>query len=143
MKTTKTIITTIAITFGLALGITTAQAGQPGAAPDQPITITGKKPVKFTHTTHLQLGIACAECHHDEQHAPRTAESIGALTDSTVLQCATCHNSDFAKPELQNRKTIFHANCKTCHQAGLNGKKGPTNCGGCHIKTSKKAVEGC
>ena len=143
MKTRKTITTIVVVTIGLALGIGAAQADDPIKAPDRAITIMGKKPVKFNHTTHLEVGVACAECHHDDQHAPLNAESIGTLTDSAALQCATCHNSDFANPELQKRKNIFHANCKTCHQKGLNGKKGSTKCSGCHIKKKRKAVEGC
>jgi hypothetical protein len=143
MKTGRTISTIAAITIGLAIGITTAMANQPITAPDQPITIAGKKPVKFNHTKHLGLGIACAECHHDAKHLPRTAEDIGAMTDSSVLQCANCHNSDFAKPKLQKRKAIFHANCKTCHKAGLNNKTGPTKCSGCHTRKKPRAVEGC
>ncbi|MEN8136486.1 MAG: cytochrome c3 family protein [Thermodesulfobacteriota bacterium] len=143
MKTRKITATIVAITIGLAVGIGTVQANEQIKAPAKSITITGKKPVKFNHTTHLQMGVACAECHHDEQHNPRTAESISALPDSGVLQCATCHNSDFANPELQKRKTIFHANCKTCHKTGLNGKKGPTKCSGCHLKKKRKAIEGC
>ena len=142
MRNKKTITTIAAITIGLALVIGSAQADDQIKAPDKPIIIAGKKPVKFNHTTHLEMGIACADCHHDEQHNPWIAETIDALTDSTALQCANCHNSDFANPELQKRKTIFHSNCKACHKAGFNGKKGPTKCGGCHIK-KKKAIEGC
>ena len=143
MKTRKTISTIVVITIGLALGIGAAQANDPIKAPSEPITITGKKPVQFNHTSHLDIGIACADCHHDEQHSPRTAETIGAMPDRGALQCASCHNSDFANPELQKRKTIFHNNCKTCHKTGLNGKKGPTKCSGCHTKKKRKAIEGC
>lgn len=143
MKTKKTITSIVVVTIGLVLGIGAVQANEPIKAPSEPITITGKKPVQFKHTTHLALGIACAACHHDEQHAPRTAENIAGMTDSTALQCASCHNSDFANPELQKRKTIFHNNCKTCHKTGVNDKKGPTKCSGCHTKKKKKAIEGC
>jgi hypothetical protein len=143
MRNSKTSTTIIAIAIGLAVGIGTAQAAEPRTAPAEPITITGKKPVTFTHATHLALAIACAECHHDGQHVPLTSDAIAALADDGVLQCASCHNDTFAKPELRSRKTIFHNNCKTCHEAGLNNKKGPTNCSGCHRKSPKKAVEGC
>lgn len=142
MKNFRTIITTSAICIGLALGLGLAQAGDPVSAPDKTITIKGKKPVKFKHTVHLDLGVTCGECHHDEKHEPRTAESIGALADSKSLECASCHNGDFANPKLQKPKDIFHANCKTCHKAGVDGKKGPTKCSGCHVK-KKKAIEGC
>lgn len=138
----KSKVTVVAIIIGLALAIGSAQAGAANKAPDKPITIDGKKPVKFSHAIHLEMGVACGECHHDEKHTPRTAASIEALPETGVLQCATCHNSDFAVPELQKRKTIFHTNCKACHEAGLNGKKGPTKCTDCHGK-KRKAVEGC
>jgi hypothetical protein len=143
MKSKATIAAIIATVIGLALGIGAVQAEDPLQAPTGPIMIDGKKPVKFDHTVHLDLGVACAECHHDGEHNPRTAEDIAALPDSGVLQCASCHNADFAKPELQGRKDIFHANCRECHKAGFNGKKGPIGCNDCHIKKAKKAIEGC
>jgi len=142
MKNFQLIITISAICIGLALGLGMAQAGDPVKAPDKAITIKGKKPVKFKHTVHLDLGVACGECHHNDKHQPRTEEEITTLADSTALQCASCHNGDFANPKLQKTKDIFHANCKSCHKAGLNGKKGPTKCSGCHVK-KKKAIEGC
>jgi hypothetical protein len=142
MKNRKTIITVAAICMGLAMGFGFAQAGDPIQVPDKSITIKGKKPVKFKHNVHLDLGVTCGQCHHDDSHNPRTAETIGTMADSTALQCATCHNSDFANPKLQKAKDIFHANCKTCHKAGFNDKKGPTKCSGCHVK-KKRAIEGC
>lgn len=142
MKNFQIIITIGAICIGLAMGFGLAQAGDPITAPDNTITIKGKKPVNFKHSTHLDLGVACGECHHNDKHEARTAEEISTLADSTTLQCASCHNSDFANPELQKAKAVFHANCKSCHKAGLNGKKGPTKCSGCHGK-KKRAVEGC
>jgi hypothetical protein len=119
-----------------------AQAGGTLKAPAGNITIAGKKPVIFDHQSHLKLGVACGQCHHDAKHQPRTAEAIGALAKGDELQCATCHNDRFAKAELRERKDIFHARCKECHKAGVAGRQGPTNCAGCHV-TTKKAVEGC
>jgi len=142
MKNFKTITTIAAIIIGLALGIGAAKANKPLVAPEGKITIEGKKPVRFDHQVHLDLAISCGECHHDEQHQARTAEAIAALTNNTSLQCAGCHNSAFANPELQKAKDVFHANCKECHKAEYKGKQGPTKCGGCHIK-KKKAIEGC
>ncbi|MCA1765219.1 MAG: cytochrome c family protein [Desulfobulbaceae bacterium] len=143
MKSKASIAAIITTVVGLALGITAVQAEDPLKAPTEPITIDGKKPVQFDHAVHQELGVDCAECHHDGEHNPRTAENIAALSDSEVLQCATCHNEEFANPELQNRKTIFHANCRECHQEGVNGKKGPTKCSDCHVKKARKAIEGC
>lgn len=135
------------IAVAIALMITGAgtlavQAAEPVKAPATAITIDGKKPVLFDHQVHLKLGVNCGQCHHDAKHQPRSAEAIAALAKPSELQCANCHNDQFAKAELRQRKDIFHARCKECHQAGVNGKQGPTNCAGCHGK-AKKAVEGC
>jgi hypothetical protein len=142
MRNLKIVVTTIALAVSAIWTINAATAAGPLEAPKEPITIAGKKPVNFNHQTHFDLGISCGQCHHDAAHQPRTAEDIGALSAGEELSCASCHNSDFAKAELQNRKDIFHALCKDCHTAGFNGKQGPTKCTACHIK-QKKAVEGC
>jgi len=140
MRNLKIVAITIALTIGATWSI--AAATEPLSAPKDTITIAGKKPVNFNHQTHLDLGVTCGQCHHDAAHQPRTAENIAALSSGEELSCASCHNSDFANPELRGRKDIFHARCKECHKAGVNGKQGPTNCTACHIK-QKKAVEGC
>ena len=139
----KTTIVTIGITvMALAFGLSSVKAGSPLSAPGETIKIEGKKPVKFKHSVHLELGVACAECHHDAKHEPLTAEKIAVIAEPESLKCATCHNSTFAVKELQKRKTIFHTSCKVCHKKEFNGKKGPTKCSGCHVK-KKRAVEGC
>lgn len=142
MRNLKIVATTIALAVTAIWGINSANAGGSMQAPTEPITIEGKKPVKFNHQTHLDLGVSCGQCHHDAGHQPRTAADIATLSGSEELSCASCHNSTFANPELQSRKDIFHARCKECHKTGINGKQGPTGCTACHGK-SKKAVEGC
>jgi len=137
----KIVATTVALA-ATAIWAIAAIAAEPLTAPQETITITGKKPVHFNHRTHLDLGVTCGQCHHDASHQPRSAEDIAALSGAEELSCASCHNDDFANPNLQKRKDIFHARCKECHQAGVNGKQGPTTCTACHIK-QKKAVEGC
>ena len=139
----KTTILTITITvMALAFGLNSVMAGSPLSAPEGTIKIEGKKPVKFQHSVHLELGLECSECHHDSKHEPLTAEKIAVIADPESLKCATCHDSTFAVAELQKRKNIFHTNCKDCHKKEVNGKKGPTKCSGCHTK-KKKAIEGC
>ena len=138
----KSIITIAISVAALSFGISNVMAGNTFSAPEDVIKIEGKKPVKFKHTVHLELGVSCGECHHDSKHEPLTAELIGGMDSSEGLKCATCHNKNFAVPKLQKRKNIFHANCKECHKKGVNDKKGPTKCSGCHVK-KKKAVEGC
>lgn len=134
------------IVFGavilLGLNSLAVQAEAKTAAPEDEITIQGKKPARFNHQTHVGMGLSCAVCHHDKEHNPLSAEAIGAMPDASPLRCVSCHNSEFPKQELQKAKDVFHARCKTCHQEGYQGKNGPKKCGDCHIK-KKKAYEGC
>ncbi|MBU0483569.1 MAG: cytochrome c3 family protein [Proteobacteria bacterium] len=139
------LISVLAMAAVICTGLITlpVRAGNQLKAPDQEITIAGKKPVKFNHQVHLDLQMVCGTCHHDDEHQPLSAEEIGGLETAAKLQCASCHNPDFKITELQNRKTIFHARCRDCHKKGLAGKNGPTDCNGCHTRKTKKAVEGC
>ena len=111
-------------------------------APKDELVIKGKKPARFPHKNHLDMGLKCGVCHHDAEHKPLTAEGIGSLEDPVKLSCVSCHNSDFANVKLQKAKDVVHTRCKDCHKAGYEGKKGPAKCSDCHLK-KKKAVEGC
>lgn len=124
-------------------GYSIAAEGGGLRAPAGEITIEGKKPAAFKHDVHSSLGVECGQCHHDATHQPRSAEAIGAMTDPGELRCASCHNDTFANQDLRQRKDIFHARCKECHQSGYNDKKGPTKCSACHVQKKRKAVEGC
>lgn len=117
-------------------------ADNPLKAPEDEVVIDGRKPARFAHTVHLGLGLDCGVCHHDQEHNPLSKEAIAALGDPAGLSCVSCHNSGHPDADLQKAKDVFHARCKTCHQEGYEGKKGPTKCTDCHLKT-KKAVEGC
>lgn len=112
-------------------------------APEGELVIEGKKPAKFAHKTHLDMGLECGVCHHDQEHKALDAEAIGALADPAELDCVSCHNSEHPDQKLQKAKNVFHAKCKTCHKEGYAGKNGPTKCTGCHIKTKTRALEGC
>lgn len=114
-----------------------------GGYPAGKITIDGNKPAEFGHQKHVEAGLGCAACHHNAKHEPVSAEAIGAMKDTSVLRCVSCHNDSFAKAELRQKKDVFHARCRECHQNGYNGKKGPTSCGDCHVKKDKKKLEGC
>jgi len=104
-------------------------------APEAEIIIKGeKKSARFSHPVHLNLGVACAQCHHDSEHQPLTDKDIAAIENSLQLRCATCHNKDFSNPKLQSAKNAFHARCKECHKQGVDGKIGPTKCKDCHVK---------
>jgi len=103
--------------------------------PEAEIIIEGeKKSARFSHPVHLNIGVDCVQCHHDSDHQPLTEKDIGAMDNNLQLRCASCHNKDFANPKLQTQKAAFHARCKECHKQGVDGKKGPTKCTGCHVK---------
>lgn len=130
------------IVIAIAVGAVVVVAGEPLNIPEKEITIQGKKPARFTHLTHLNLGLECGACHHDTDHNPLTVDAISSLGDPAKLRCVSCHNGDLANKDLQKAKDVFHARCKACHKAGYEGKKGPAKCNDCHLK-KKKAVEGC
>ncbi|MEJ2689507.1 MAG: cytochrome c3 family protein [Deltaproteobacteria bacterium] len=138
------LVTAVAlVTLIAGVAIKNGAAGQNNSiAPQKEITIEGKKPARFDHQKHLALGMKCAVCHHDKDHNGLTAEAIKAMADTKSLQCVSCHNSNFAKADLQTEKEVFHARCRECHKTGYNGKTGPKNCSACHIKVKKK-LEGC
>ena len=120
--------------FNLRTGMVTAGESGGLQTPAEEIIIGDKKPAKFDHKKHLELTITCGQCHHDSEHQPLTAETIAAMENGRKLACQSCHNADFANPKLNSKKLVFHANCKGCHKSGINDKKGPTKCTGCHIK---------
>lgn len=133
--------TMIALTMMCAAGLTitmidlhaaTNEAGKKIAAPVQELVIKGKKPAQFNHAKHTALGLECATCHHDGKHQPLNEAAIAGLANADTLHCATCHNEKFANAKLQKPMDVFHGRCKTCHTAGVNGKKGPTACTACH-----------
>lgn len=103
-------------------------------APEKELIIEGEKPARFLHSTHLEMGLTCEKCHHDDKGSPFTAEAIGALPDPGTLRCVSCHNAGHPDEKLQSAKDVFHAKCKDCHKAGYNGKKGPGKCSSCHVK---------
>lgn len=132
------------LTLVVGIGIRNGTAGEgKDIAPQQVITIEGKKPARFDHQKHLALGMKCAVCHHDKDHKGLTAEAIKGLADKKSLECVNCHNKSFAKADLQKPKDVFHARCRECHKAGYNGMHGPKNCISCHIKKKRKKLEGC
>ena len=148
MKKQWTVLAMASVAMGLFLisSMTVSAEGDGLRAPSEAVTIDGKKPVKFQHSVHTALGLECGACHHDAEHQPRTKEAIAGLESAAELACVSCHNQNFANKKLQKKKDVFHARCKVCHKAGVEGKKGPVKCSGCHVKTVKKsapAIEGC
>lgn len=132
---TKLLALLVLSTAWLCIGITSATAGEGLKAPETELIIEGeKKSAKFSHPVHLKLALACGVCHHGSEHQPLTDKDIAAMENSLQLQCTSCHDKDFADPELQTLKAVFHGRCKECHKQGIDGKKGPTKCTGCHVK---------
>lgn len=132
----------LAMAFTVCLTAGIVSAAVPSAAPQEELTIDGKKPARFNHPTHLNLGLDCASCHHDKGHNPLSAEAIAEMKDFASLKCVSCHNNEHPNKDLQKAKDVFHAKCQTCHKEGFAGKNGPKKCTGCHLKKVKK-YEGC
>ena len=104
-------------------------------APEAEIIIEGeKKSARFSHPVHLNIGVECGQCHHGSDQQPLSDKDIAAMDNNVQLRCASCHNKDFTNAKLQTPKAAFHARCKACHKQGVDGKKGPTKCTGCHVK---------
>jgi len=145
MKKLRTATVTVAagIMIGFGAPLIHAEKAADAVFPDHEITITGKKPARFKHAIHIKMGLECGRCHHDAEHQPLTAAAIGALANPSQLACVACHNNNFADRKLRRAKAVFHARCRTCHQKGISGKKGPTKCRSCHIKQKRRAIEGC
>ncbi len=139
MKSKWVLLFVAGCVIGGLLAFSSIAAEQSGLqAPAEEIVIKGtKKSAKFSHPIHIKLGVSCGQCHHDAEHQPLADKDISAMENSNQLRCASCHNQDFADAKLQTQKAIFHARCKECHKQGVDGKKGPTKCTGCHIKTKK------
>lgn len=119
----KIVLCVAALAMVLSVAVGVSVASNAGPADMVLKSEAGKKPATFPHKLHQDL-MECASCHHskaaDGKQGPYVAGQEG--------KCESCHA---AKGEY---KKVAHKNCKGCHKAGLNGKKGPTKCGGCHIK---------
>lgn len=100
-----------------------------------------KGSVMFTHKQHAEkYGIACGECHHDENNKPRNVK-----WGDEVKNCIECHAKPSRKPkgklskkeELEYHAEAIHDNCIGCHKAiKKKDKKSkiPTSCAKCHPK---------
>jgi hypothetical protein len=104
-------------------------------APQEQITITGRRPAGYDHRPHLALGLKCGTCHHKSKDAPYSNEEVRELGDGSMLHCRSCHNDRrFSEAKLNKIKLIMHKLCKECHKTGVNGVKGPLECTACHKK---------
>jgi len=103
--------------------------------------------VMFDHQKHAAAepegyGIACGQCHHDENGEPLTLKK-----GDPVLGCMDCHeepgkprkSKEMSKEEWETALLDYyygaiHANCIDCHKAG---GAGPVKCADCHPKPQK------
>lgn len=95
-------------------------AGFPQEAPEEPLRMMFKTTagsILFDHNTHTGdsgYGLACDDCHHEEQ-------------DETM----SCSGEDCHGPDSDpKRGDAFHMNCKGCHE---DGEAGPVECAQCHV----------
>lgn len=131
MRTGESIVNLLITATGLLLSCVSVQA-KGVSMPNEPIIIGVLNPVKFDHVLHRSIKVPCGRCHHDNKRKMRSEEEILAVTDGKELRCINCHNKDFSSPYLRGGENLFHINCQPCHAVGINGKRGPRKCDGCH-----------
>ena len=105
--------------------------------------------VEFSHKKHMtDYGIACGECHHDDNGKPLASLKEG----DDVQECVACH-TDTGRPAKGEKlskadkikkyhKEALHANCVGCHKdhnkekgyKGNDPKAAPQSCKNCHPK---------
>ncbi len=96
-------------------------AAFPQEEPEEPVRLMFKSTagkILFDHKTHTVdagYGIACDDCHHEEQE------------DGS----SSCSGEDCHGPESDpKRGDALHSNCKGCHE---DSGAGPVECAACHI----------
>ena len=104
-------------------------------AADIPETVTidaamdKKSAVEFPHAAHVETGISCDTCHHNQ-------EGLTAEGAAEVQKCSECHldPTEEGVPsmrEMSPSKNPLHKGCISCHKTEA---KGPTKCNDCHPK---------
>ena len=96
-------------------------AAFPQKTPEEPVRLMFKSTagkILFDHKTHTAdagYGIACDDCHHEEQ-------------EDGSMSCSgeDCHGPD-SDPK---RGDALHSNCKGCHE---DSEAGPVKCAACHV----------
>lgn len=106
--------------------------------------------VIFRHQMHVSdLGIKCADCHHQINSKPLTTPHPGYFSSSWI-NCKTCHAESekiVQKPyvcsechrtspkniadETLSAKVVIHKQCWKCHEMGV-GKEASKGCDKCH-----------
>lgn len=94
-----------------------------------------KVAVEFPHKAHIDRGLACTKCHHNQ-------DDLKAGGTMEVKGCASCHvtpeKAETPKcGEMSTTKNPFHITCVGCHKEEVAKKadsKAPTKCDQCHPK---------
>lgn len=94
-----------------------------------------KAAVEFPHKMHIDNGVACSKCHHNQA-------DLKAGGTEEVKTCASCHvtpeKAETPKcAEMSGTKNPFHITCVGCHKEEVAKKadsKAPTKCDQCHPK---------
>lgn len=107
----------MAITLVLGIVCYSAFSQEPPKEPVRIMFKTTAGKVLFDHKTHAAeagYGIACEDCHHEEQEGTKS-----------------CGGEDCHGPESDpTRGDALHSNCKGCHESG---GAGPVECAACHV----------
>lgn len=95
-------------------------AGFSQEVPEEPVRLMFKSTagsILFDHVTHTSddgYGVACDDCHHEEQD------------DSSSCSGEDCHG---AETDVK-RSDALHTNCQGCHEEM---GAGPVECAACHV----------
>lgn len=144
----------------LALGAAGAASDAPGAPPPDG-EIVSPSPigeVRFPHAMHAEeLGLECAECHHETDAAELRMPHQEYLEDFWI-DCGSCHRKGDAPAEPRgcgechhaspasnadetlSAKVVIHRSCWGCHESGR-GEEAGRSCGFCHAGAPEPAEE--
>ncbi len=121
--------------IALAIGFVFAGVMAIASGPQVPEKVdlgkyAAKRPkVNFDHNNHVEvIKVECKVCHHTMKE--------GEEIKSCNAQGCHVAKTEGKKLGLTGMKNAFHGKCLTCHKKEKKaGKKSPTKCSECHVKT--------
>jgi hypothetical protein len=140
------------LSFALLVALTVtvpASAAPEAPVPDQIVSPSSVGEVVFPHRKHFEdLGLACAECHHETQAAVLKIPHPDYFADFWInckichreqgvplapQSCSACHHSSLSNiaDQTLSAKVAIHRNCWRCHPVDT-GEKATTSCAFCH-----------
>ena len=112
-------------TLALLLAVAFARTDTPRLEPEA-LKPQQRPAAVFDHDAHNEKAKLenCAVCHHDAKDGKIVPEG-----SSEGTPCADCH----AKAATKGTYLVnaYHRQCMDCHKTS---GKGPTSCGGCHVR---------